>query len=111
MPTRLSYVIKYVADMDKAVAFYRDSLDLPLKFASPGWSEFLTGETTLALHIASDRNPAGSTEVGLSVDDLAAFHAEKTAAGVVFPEPPRQEHGVSLASLLDSEGARVGVSG
>jgi hypothetical protein len=28
------------------VRFYRDMLGLPLKFESPGWSEFVTGETT-----------------------------------------------------------------
>jgi lactoylglutathione lyase len=52
--TQLKYVIKFVADMEKAVKFYRDTLGLPLKSQSPGWSEFVTGETTLALHPASD---------------------------------------------------------
>ena len=36
MANKLSYVIKFVADMDRAVAFYRDTLGLPLKFQSPG---------------------------------------------------------------------------
>ena len=38
---RLRYVIKFVADMDKAVRFRRDVLGLKLKFESPGWSEFV----------------------------------------------------------------------
>jgi len=29
----------------KAVKFYRDVLGLQLKFDSPGWSKFMTGET------------------------------------------------------------------
>jgi catechol 2,3-dioxygenase-like lactoylglutathione lyase family enzyme len=111
MTTRLTYVIKFVADMDKAVAFYRDTVGLPLKFASPGWSEFVTGDTTLALHETSPTNPAGTCEVGLSVDDIQAFYREKSAAGVVFPRPPRAEHGVTLANFLDCDGAQVGVSG
>ena len=37
-------VIKFVADMDKAVKFYRDVLGLKVKFESPGWSEFVTGK-------------------------------------------------------------------
>jgi hypothetical protein len=37
---QLRYVIKFVADMDKAVKFHRDVLGLKLKFESPGWSEF-----------------------------------------------------------------------
>jgi lactoylglutathione lyase len=48
--TQLRYAIKFVADMDKAVKFYRVVLGLGVKFESPGWSEFVTGETTLAKH-------------------------------------------------------------
>ena len=47
--TQLRYAIKFVADMEKAVKFHRDVLGLRLKFESPGWSEFATGKTTLAL--------------------------------------------------------------
>ena len=42
---QLRYVIKFVADMDKAIKFHRDVLGLKVKFESPGWSEFSTGET------------------------------------------------------------------
>jgi catechol 2,3-dioxygenase-like lactoylglutathione lyase family enzyme len=38
-------VIKFVADMDRAVKVYRDVLGLPLKFQFPGWSEFITNST------------------------------------------------------------------
>ena len=66
--TLLRYAIKFVADLGKAVKFYRDVVGLPLKFESPGWSEFVTGETTLALHPASDKNPAGKSNwVSLSL--------------------------------------------
>ena len=54
---RLNYAIEYLADMDKAVAIHRDILGLSLKFASPFWSEFDTGETTLALHAATPEPP------------------------------------------------------
>ena len=60
-PMKLAYAIKFIADMDKAVAFHRDTLGLTLAFASPGWSEFATGETRLALHIADADHPVGST--------------------------------------------------
>ena len=43
MAPRLTYVMKFVADMNRAVAFHRDVLGLSLKFQSPGWSEFDTG--------------------------------------------------------------------
>jgi len=41
MAAKLMYVIKFVGDMDRAIKFYRDVLGLPLKFQSPGLSEFL----------------------------------------------------------------------
>ena len=53
---RLTYAIKYVADMEQPIAFYRDKLGLELKFESPFWTEFSTGETVLALHPASEEN-------------------------------------------------------
>ena len=106
MQTQLSYVIKFVADMDKAVKFHRDVLSLKLKFESPGWSEFETGETTLALHPASDKNPAGKVELGFTVSDVEAFYREMTGKGVLFSMPPKkQDFGSVLAQFVDSEGA------
>jgi catechol 2,3-dioxygenase-like lactoylglutathione lyase family enzyme len=78
MLPKLTYAIKFVADMDRAVRFHRDRLGLPLKFESPGWSEFATGETTLALHPASEKNPAGKVELGFQVDDLRSRNTEHT---------------------------------
>ena len=43
-------MIKSVADTNTAVKFYHDVLSLQLKFESPGWSEFVTGENHLTLH-------------------------------------------------------------
>ena len=39
----------YLRRDDCAVRFYRNVLGLRLKFESPEWSEFVTGEMTLAL--------------------------------------------------------------
>lgn len=108
---KFTYAIKFVADMDRAVAFYRDTLGLPLKFSSPHWSEFATGETTLALHPASEKNPPGTVELGFGVPDLAKFHTDMTAKNVVFPMPPtRQDFGGELARFVDSEGGYISVS-
>ena len=112
MTAKLSHIIEFVADMDRAILFYRDVVGLPLKFQSPGWSEFATGEITLALHPASEKNPAGRLELGFSVPDLQQFHAEMTAKGVQFPmAPTKQDFGGMLAQFVDSEGAHVSVSG
>ena len=112
MPMKLNYVIEFVADMDRAVKFYRDTMGLALKFQSPGWSEFATGETTLGLHPASGDNGAGKVEMGFNVPDLGKFYDEMRATGVKFPMPPKkQDFGGMLAQFEDSEGAHVSVSG
>lgn len=111
MTTKLSYVIEFVADMDRTVKFYRDVVGLPLKFQSPGWSEFATGETSLGLHPASEKNPAGKLEMGFNVTDIQKFHDEMRAKGVMFSMPPKkQDFGGTLAQFVDSEGAHVSVS-
>jgi len=109
---KLSYVIEFVADMDRAVKFYRDTVGLSLKFQSPEWSEFATGETTLALHPAREKNNAGAIEMGFNVPDLAKFYKETSAKGVKFPmAPKKQDFGGMLAQFEDSEGGHVSVSG
>lgn len=111
MTPQLIYVIEYVGDMKRAVAFYRDMVGLPVKFESPEWSEFATGTTTLALHPASMKNPAGKVETGFRVEDLQAFHDAMTAKGVRFPlAPTKQDYGGTLAQFEDSEGVGVSVS-
>jgi lactoylglutathione lyase len=110
MQTHLRYVIKFVADMDKAVKFHRDVLGLTVKFESPGWSEFAAGETSLALHPASAKNPAGKVELGFTVANVEAFYRDMSTKGVVFTMPPKkQDFGGVLAQFVDSEGAHCSV--
>jgi len=111
MSVKLNYAIKFVADMDQAVSFYHDTLGLPIKFQSPEWSEFVTGETTLALHAASPQHPAGSVELGFGVPDLQAFLADLTANGVTITRPPAAEGGTLIAQFRDIDGAECSVSG
>ena len=112
MAPKVSYAILFVADMERAVRFYRDTLGLALKFQSPDWSEFATGETTLALHRASEKNPVGKVELGFSVADLQAFYKEMSAKGVKFPMPPaKQDFAGMLAQFTDSAGAHISVGG
>lgn len=96
----------------RAVEFYRDVLGLPLKFKSPGWSEFATGETTLALHPASQQNPARGVELGFAVANIQQFRQEMNAKGVQFSMPPtKQDYGAFLAQFVDSERGHCSVAG
>jgi predicted enzyme related to lactoylglutathione lyase len=107
---QLRHVIKFVANMDKAVKFHRDVLGLKVKFESPGWSEFATGETILALHPASDKNPAGKVELGFTVADVESFYRDMSAKGILFTMPLKKQNiGGVLAQFVDSEGAHCSV--
>jgi uncharacterized glyoxalase superfamily protein PhnB len=94
---KLNYVIKFAADMDRAVKFYWDVLGFPLKLQSPGWSDLSTGETYLGLHPASEKNPAGSAELRFNVTNLQKVYQERSARGVQFSMPPtKQDFGGTL---------------
>ena len=107
---RLNYAIKFVSDMDAAVSFYRDTLGMALLFQSPFWSEFDTGQTKLALHPASEENPAGSVQLGFGITDIDSFHARGQAEGLSFTSPPTDVHGTRIARFRDPEGAEISVS-
>ena len=77
-----------VADMDRAVAFYRDVLGFPLVEASPYWSSFKVSEGLgLGLHpiIPGSDTPPGrrncNWSLTIAVDDLLAGKAALEAAG------------------------------
>jgi catechol 2,3-dioxygenase-like lactoylglutathione lyase family enzyme len=106
----------FVADMDQATSFYRGTLGLPLKFASPTGerssplpTELATGQTTLMLHPASDEHLAGTFGVGLRAPDLAAFCDDLTHAGVICTQPPTPQFGAPLARFRDAEGTEFTV--
>ena len=78
----LSYAIVYVKDTAKALNFYRDVLGATVKVDSPGWVEFETGATTLALHADEEHSPHGRNSVlpVFPVDNIReAFNALKEA--------------------------------
>jgi lactoylglutathione lyase len=110
---KLDYVVVYVSDMQRSTNFYRDVLGLSLKFSSPGWTEFNTGTTTIALHMASGQTqssqpglpPAGQAHLGFIVDDLQGMYETLEAQDVDFSLPPQQQtSGVTLAVLHDPDG-------
>jgi lactoylglutathione lyase len=119
MFSKVDYVMVIVSDMQRSVAFYRDTLGLPLKFESPGWSEFETGGTTLALHpgaraAGSEGAPptgpvAGTCSLGFSVSDLNRTFAELRDRGARFVQPPtdRPNEGIRLAVCLDPDGLAI----
>lgn len=91
-PTKVATVIIPVADQDKAVAFYVDSLGFSPRVDVPfgngyRWIELGLGDesTTIALAPPPDGDsPTGNRETGISLhtDDIDAYHARLRDAGV-----------------------------
>ena len=113
---KLDYVIVYVSDMQRSTSFYRDVLGLSLKFSSPGWAEFNTGTTTIALHRTGGQAqpseqslpPAGQAQLGFMVEDLQGMYETLKTQDVHFSLPPqRQTSGVTLAVLNDPDGLGI----
>jgi predicted enzyme related to lactoylglutathione lyase len=107
---RLGYVNLFVRDLDRAVAFYRDRLGLPVTELAPeaGFAAFDAGTVRLAVAVVGDAQAelAGRhTGVGLVVDDLETAHARLAAEGVAFPmAPSRQPWGGFMALMADPDG-------
>jgi lactoylglutathione lyase len=107
--TKLTYVIKYVADMDRSIEFYEKEIGLNLRFQSPFWTEFETGSTTLALHAANAEHPAGSASLGFGVPNVDEFYSSKSG-GIEFVSPPTPQFGSRIARFKDTDGAECSVS-
>jgi len=116
---KIDYVIIAVSDMARSVEFYCDRLGIPLRFESPGWSEFETGVTTLALHISHGKANApseelivGTASIGFQVDNLNETYENLRSKGVVFAMPPtaREEEGIKLAVCLDPDGLSISLA-
>ncbi|MEK6644397.1 MAG: VOC family protein [Planctomycetota bacterium] len=116
---RVSYAIIFVGDMKRSVAFYRDVIGLPLKFETPGWTEFATDGATLALHACEAppvqpddplRTPPGRCRTGFSVPNLDDFHTRMIEKGVPCVQEPKETFGVRIAQYLDPDGLPISVS-
>lgn len=100
----LKYMLM-VADMDRALAFYRDVMGLTPSVASPHWSELRRGDAIVALHGGGSGE---RTRTGLSfqVADLEAACVEILAGGgrVVSAPSARPGEPIKLAECADAEG-------
>jgi predicted enzyme related to lactoylglutathione lyase len=113
---RLWYATVYVRDFSRALAFYRDTLGLPLRFADDkfGFASFATAGAGFTIAQVDDKDAeqlalvGRHTGVAFGVDDIDETYEAWRAKGVEFPLPPtKQPWGGTLAQLRDSEGNLV----
>jgi catechol 2,3-dioxygenase-like lactoylglutathione lyase family enzyme len=100
-----------VDDMAKSVAFYRDTLGIPVKYESDDWVELDAGNVTIALRRFGS-GPEGRPELGVGegativfeVDDIEAAKAELDGKGVKLLGGVFNYGAVKLAAFEDVNG-------
>jgi predicted enzyme related to lactoylglutathione lyase len=100
-----------VADFDRAVRFYTETLGLKLKnrFGNE-WAEVETPGLTIGLHPAREGTPSGGAShisIGLGVDDLDAAVSELRQRGLEF-QPVRDAGDAGrFAAFSDPDGTAL----
>ena len=115
--SRLGYAIVYVSDLERSIAFYRDVVGLPFRFANESYAEFETEGAKFALYARSHlpeligrEVPAGDApwpqgEVAFLVKDVGAEHRRLRSAGAILLTPPTERPwGERTIHLLDPDG-------
>jgi methylmalonyl-CoA/ethylmalonyl-CoA epimerase len=107
---RIHQIAQPIADIDRATAFYRDALGVPLLFtAPPSLAFFDCGGVRLMLSPPSPGHDHPGSVLYFAVDDIQAMHTTLAGRGVVFSEAPKKiatlpDREVWLAPFVDSEG-------
>ena len=114
---RIGQIAVNVRDLDRAVAFYRDVLELKFLFAAPKMAFFDCAGVRLML--ATPEKPEFDHPASIiyyKVGDLAAVHAALLARNVRFEAAPHlvarmADHELWMAFLRDSEENLLGLMG
>jgi catechol 2,3-dioxygenase-like lactoylglutathione lyase family enzyme len=113
--SRLGIVMLGVRNLEQSIPFYRDTLGLPLQFASGEFAFFDAGGVTVCLRRAPGlQDPAddGRTELVFAVDDIDAAHESLISRGVRFRVEPHIVTGDQLAAdFRDPDGHVLSIFG
>ncbi|MEZ4657189.1 MAG: hypothetical protein R2911_06430 [Caldilineaceae bacterium] len=112
MITGLIEVILYVEDMNAQVAFYRDTLGLPVEYpagladySGEFWVLLNAGACKLALHGGGGRRLGADTpKLVFGVDDIEQARQTLQARHVALSEVRSPAPGVSVCDGADPEG-------
>jgi catechol 2,3-dioxygenase-like lactoylglutathione lyase family enzyme len=112
---RIGVVMLGVADVKRALAFYREQLGLKVQSEIPGFVFLDGGGVTLALSEPLARAAgasAGATDIVFSVDDVTHAYEELRARRVVFENEPRNVTGsMWAANFRDPDGHLLSIFG
>src|SRR5256886_14223315 len=104
-------IVLYSEDLDRARAFYRDVLGLPLLLDEGHVIHFDAGTIRLAIHRCppGQRREAPEGFLVFGVEDLAAVHEALRLRGAEFLGPPANRPYGRVAYLRDPEGHEIGL--
>jgi methylmalonyl-CoA/ethylmalonyl-CoA epimerase len=97
--SRIGQVRIAVHDVDRAVAFYRDTLGMPFLFKLPGMAFFDLDGTRLMLVDPESRDFGGESVIYYRVDEIGQAHAALTERGVPFADAPHVVHADDVHAL------------
>ena len=120
----LGYVVLFVEDLDRALAFYRDKVDLPVRFQDKGYAELAVAGSKFALlarsrlpelvgaaHTARPASGAHEAGVTLLVEDVDRVHRELSGRGETFLAGPQSRPwGQRTAYFQDPEGHLIEIA-
>lgn len=108
--TGIGQISIIVKDVERATAFYRDVLGLPLLFTVPGMAFFDCGGVRLMLgHASSPELDHPSSILYFRVPEISAGYQRLVEQGVTIVAPPRliapmATYDLWMAAFRDSEG-------
>ncbi len=112
---RVDYVILYVQDLDRSIAFYRELIGLHLRLREHGYAEFVTEGAKFGLFeraklpelIGRDARAGGpGGEIAFLVEDVDGEAARLRAAGAqILRGPLDRRWGHRTLHLLDPTGS------
>jgi lactoylglutathione lyase len=111
---RISYITLWVNEYDACLAFYRDTLSLPLETADENFAQFDTQGTKLYLHRLGNQLPLRSRalEIHFEVSDVDAAYNKLLERGVQFEhQPANRPWGTRMAAFRDPEGNAIEIVG
>lgn len=110
----IPYITLWAANFDEMVAFYQDTLELPVEYGDENFIQFSTQGTKIYIHRLRTA-PAlrdHTVEIHFDVPDVDIAYQELVHRGVEFEEvPANRPWGARMAAFRDPEGYSVEIVG
>jgi len=114
--SQIGQIAVHADNLERAVAFYRDTLGMKLIFQAPPGLAFFdcSGIRLMLSAVKEDTNERISSMVYYKVDDINAAHDTLVSRGVTFVSKPHliaklPDHDLWMGFFRDSENNMVGL--